>query len=174
MGHDQAIRGPNRRGALCALLAGAGATALNLDAGASQVQLTDPAIAAWNRWFTAHRHAVAMCRRQQRLEAILVETIGFPVAPDLAAHQARWDQADRQLGYSAALTAEEIAFQVEERLGDDLFATPARSLIGAIAKLHSVITMEEPSPTDDQSPWPQLRSIRADLERIAAMVKGGN
>ena len=158
-----------RRSALSTLLVAAGCTRFSTPAISSQSSASnlDPAIVAWNAWYPAHCDAAALCRRQQRLETLLARTVGFPRGPDLATHQQRWDQADRRMGYSVALLAEKAAWQEEARFAEILFAAPARSFAGAIAKLDALIAIEAPSPTDDEPPWPQLRNIHADLERIA-------
>lgn len=38
----------------------------------------DPALVLWRDWRTAHVHTDVICRQQQRLEAMLMRTIGFP------------------------------------------------------------------------------------------------
>lgn len=38
----------------------------------------DPALVAWQSWHAASRRALALCRKQQRLETELIRTIGFP------------------------------------------------------------------------------------------------
>jgi hypothetical protein len=39
---------------------------------------SDPALALWRKWETAHRLSERLCRGQQRLETRLVESVGFP------------------------------------------------------------------------------------------------
>ncbi|MER9344050.1 hypothetical protein NKI41_25225 [Mesorhizobium sp. M0601] len=48
------------------------------NAAATNVSLSDPALALWREWQTAHRLTERLCRRQQRLETRLVESVGFP------------------------------------------------------------------------------------------------
>lgn len=126
----------------------------------------DPAVAAWREWHLAHEHAVAMCKKQQRLETQLVNLIGFPREPNLAAHKARWKAEDRRIGYTAALRAEGKAFREEKRLSRILFTAETLSFAGVIGKIHALHEMEAPHPSDDVSPWPELRRIRADLSRL--------
>ncbi|GLS35700.1 hypothetical protein GCM10010869_12890 [Mesorhizobium tianshanense] len=38
----------------------------------------DPALVLWREWQNAHRLTERLCRRQQRLETRLVESVGFP------------------------------------------------------------------------------------------------
>ncbi len=95
---------------------------------------------------------------------------GTELAPaagaELAAHQAHWSAADAELGYAAALRAEGRALQRVRDLADRLWATPATSLAGVIAKLDALLAEGAPSPVTSDLPWPQLRAIRADLERL--------
>jgi hypothetical protein len=79
---------------------------------------------------------------------------------------ARWAAADAQLGYSAALRAEAKALTRARDLAERLWATPAVSLTGTIAKLDALLSEGPPSSTSPEFPWPQLRAIRLDLERL--------
>lgn len=85
----------------------------------------------------------------------------------MAAHQARWDAADREMGYSAMLLAEGEAADRAEELLELLSRTPAASLAGVAAKLDAALTEGEPSEGSSEFPWPQIRSARDDLVRIA-------
>ncbi|MGC8537202.1 MAG: hypothetical protein ACP5QR_17070 [Rhizomicrobium sp.] len=77
---------------------------------------------------------------------------------------ARWSAADAELGYSAALRAEGRALRRVRELAEHLWATPAASLTGVIAKLDALLSEGAPSSEAQEFPWPQLRAIRADLE----------
>ncbi|WP_413992222.1 hypothetical protein ACMDCR_09115 [Labrys okinawensis] len=85
------------------------------------------------------------------------------VEAELCAQQARWDEADRRLGYSVALREEELALAREQELADDLFAAEALTIPGIVAKIEALIALDEPSEDADERPWPQLRQIRAEL-----------
>lgn len=89
------------------------------------------------------------------------------VAAELDAHQARWDEADRKLGYSAALEQEEAALAYEQPLAEALFAADALTIPGIVGKIEALIALDAPSDDDDERPWAQLRRIR--LELIAMM-----
>lgn len=196
------LPGLSRRHVLSTLMASAGSATFS---GAVARKMTtepllDPAVAAWNTWRSASRKALALCRKQQRLETKLVRTIGFPsvtlelqeldkpirimsleafddlvssvpevgplrswVTAELQAHQARWDKADRQLGYSAALEQEQAALACEEPLAEALFAADALTIPGIIGKIEALIALDEPSEDADERPWPQLRRIRTEL-----------
>ncbi len=49
------------------------------DAGRTNVS-SDPALALWREWQTAHKLTEQLCRMQQRLETRLLESVGFPCA----------------------------------------------------------------------------------------------
>jgi hypothetical protein len=85
---------------------------------------------------------------------------------ELRAHQARWDNADRRLGYSAALQQEGVASAEEARLAERLFAAKAVSIAGIAAKIDALIVTEAPSETCDELPWPELRRMRSELVRM--------
>jgi hypothetical protein len=74
--------------------------------------------------------------------------------------------ADAVLGYSDALRAEARALYRVRDLAERLWGTPAASLIGVIAKLDVLLSVGAPSPVAQEFPWPQLRVIRSDLERL--------
>lgn len=85
---------------------------------------------------------------------------------DFAAHQARWDAADREIGYSAALHAERESADRAEDMLEMLSETPAASLAGVAAKLDAVLREGEVSEDSIEFPWPQIRSTLDDVIRI--------
>ncbi|CDX20672.1 conserved hypothetical protein [Mesorhizobium sp. ORS 3324] len=85
---------------------------------------------------------------------------------DFAAHQARWNTADSEIGYSATLRAECEAADRAQDLLQALSETPATSLAGVVAKLDAMLMEGEPSEDDPEFPWPQIRAARDDLVRI--------
>ncbi|RWL44487.1 MAG: hypothetical protein EOR60_17850 [Mesorhizobium sp.] len=88
----------------------------------------------------------------------------------LAARQARWDAADREIGYSAALLAEHQAADRAEELLEVLSRTHASSLAGVAAKLDAVLMAGQPSEDSDEFPWPQIRMVLDDIGRIARRI----
>lgn len=88
---------------------------------------------------------------------------------DLIALQARWDAADKTIGYSRAKHAEEEAAEDERQLVETLWATPAHSLAGVAAKLDAVLTEGEWCEYCPEFPWPQIRGALADLIRIGRL-----
>ena len=91
------------------------------------------------------------------------------VAAVLRAHQQRWDDADRAIGYSVARQQEEAASADEERLIARLFATDATSLRGLSAKLGALIAVGADGAEGRHFPWPQMRRIRRDVTRLAEL-----
>ncbi|WP_187331366.1 MULTISPECIES: hypothetical protein [unclassified Mesorhizobium] len=85
---------------------------------------------------------------------------------DLEAHQERWDVADREIGYSAALLAEGEAADQAENLLQLLLETPAASLAGVAAKLDAVLSEGEPAEASAEFPWLHIRSVLGDVIRI--------
>jgi hypothetical protein len=73
------------------------------------------------------------------------------------------------------------AAKVSDELGDRLgrftraiFRTKAQSLEGAVAKLAVAIRDGAPSSRADEEPWPYLRNVHADLERLHAAAANAN
>ena len=81
----------------------------------------------------------------------------------LLARQKAWNAMDNRLGYSCARLAEEEAEAESEQLALALWAEPARSIAGIVAKLHAVLITCESNGNGDEPPWPQIRSILVDL-----------
>jgi hypothetical protein len=86
---------------------------------------------------------------------------------ELLALRRKWEAADLCVGYSAAKQAEDAAADLESRLLEDLWNTPALSIVTAAAKLHAVICQGSPKPDSDDFPWPQARSVLRDLVGLA-------
>lgn len=82
---------------------------------------------------------------------------------DFAAHQARWDAADAEIGYSRAdelIRQSEIA---ERELLDSLPQTAATSTEGILAKLLVILHDGEHWERPADFPWPHIRSVLDDL-----------
>lgn len=80
--------------------------------------------------------------------------------------QHKWDQTGRELGYTQACREEVIADKLEWELAEALWRSSANSLDGVVAKLHSMIEMQDPDALISENPVPILRSILADLMRL--------
>ncbi|MER8386597.1 hypothetical protein NKJ46_26380 [Mesorhizobium sp. M0166] len=90
---------------------------------------------------------------------------------DFAAHQARWDAADKEIGYSAAMLAEREAADQAEELLKVLSETPATTVAGVAAKLDAVLKEGQSSEGDAEFPWPQIRSAFEDIGRISRQTE---
>ena len=117
-----------------------------------------PLLALWREWFAARALAVEASRHQQALETKL-----FAIADPHARETEAWEAAAGETGHAAALEAEEHAFDAEGALAEELWAMPAGTVTGAIARLHAVLVCGQPSPTYEEFPWPQLRAVLTDL-----------
>ena len=122
----------------------------------------DPAFMAWREWYAARQDVTESCLHQQGLETKLMSMVG-PPTPSKA-----WEAADKQVGYSKALKKEQYASAAENRVAEILWYTPAQSIIGATAKLHAIVDKWQPCAASDECPWPQIRSVIADLLKIDA------
>jgi hypothetical protein len=90
---------------------------------------------------------------------------------DLAGHQARWDEADAQIGYSAAKREEQEASDREQDVFDSLIHTPATSLAGVAGKLDAILREGESWEDCSGFPWPQVRSVLVDVVRIGQTLR---
>ncbi|WP_105418218.1 MULTISPECIES: hypothetical protein [Neorhizobium] len=86
----------------------------------------------------------------------------------LAARRREWKTADKRVGYTRAKKAEEEIADIEEALAKELWSAAPRSVAGVAVKLHSLLEMEDPRSALQEAPWPERRTILADLVRICA------
>lgn len=135
----------------------------------------DPAVALSLRWRAAQARSLVLCRRQQRLETMLMRRVG-PTIPEGAgteamAHAARWRRMDNELGHSRAREAEERAARAAAKLFEELGATPARPLDGVVAKLDTVLREARTRDGESDLPWSALRFLLADLKRLVQAAR---
>ncbi|MFE0017549.1 hypothetical protein ACFWXH_22090 [Mesorhizobium sp. NPDC059054] len=155
----------------------------------------DPSFRLCERWREMHDNTLALCRKQQSLEADLVRTIGFPsiqerrsnggevtirsindlpednaiqsrASADLAAHQARWDAMDDQIGYSRMDAMIRQSEALEQAILDDLLRSPALTIDVVLAKLSVILCEAENREDPDDFPWSHIRAVRNDLARL--------
>jgi hypothetical protein len=86
---------------------------------------------------------------------------------ELRRHRRRWKEADRRLGFSAAVAQEQELAERAGISGRVMWITRPSSLIEDTAKLHCLIVMHDPSLTLEDTPWPELRTMLKDLNRVA-------
>ena len=80
----------------------------------------------------------------------------------------RWKEADKLLGYGAAI-AREHELAVEAGIsGRVMEITTPRSLVEVAAKLHCLIIMHDPGLKFEDTPWPELRRLLRDVVRLVA------
>ncbi|MBM7048442.1 hypothetical protein [Rhizobium lusitanum] len=89
---------------------------------------------------------------------------------ELAAHQARWDAADKEIGWSAVKGQKVRAVEREEALADAMIGMPAMTIAGIAAKLDIVLREGETWEDSSDFPWPQIRSALNDIIRIERVV----
>lgn len=116
----------------------------------------DPALVVCKQWCNAREHLSESTLRQQRHESSLFSAV---LPPPL-------EQSAGMRAYEKALEAEDRASAAEDHAAEALWRTPARSVAGATAKLHALGTKWQPSSTSEEEPWPQIRSVIADLLKI--------
>ncbi len=85
---------------------------------------------------------------------------------EFAAHQLRWDRADREIGYSAAVQAEREAGALAENLLHAIATTSATTLSGVAAKLDAVLHEGNIWEDGSEFPWPHIRSALNDIRRL--------
>nr|WP_234913890.1 hypothetical protein [Rhizobium rhizogenes]QCO89361.1 hypothetical protein pC5.7d_644 [Rhizobium rhizogenes] len=86
---------------------------------------------------------------------------------ELRKRRRRWKEADRRLGYSAAVALEQELTEQAGISGRVMWITRPASLVEVTAKLHCLIVMHDPSLKLEDAPWPDLRTMLKDLIRIA-------
>jgi hypothetical protein len=90
---------------------------------------------------------------------------------ELAAHQALWDTADAEIGWSAVKRQRAKAVESEEALVDALMVTPAMTMAGVAAKLDAVLREGETWEDSSDFPWAQIRSALDDIVRIGRISR---
>nr|WP_234914425.1 hypothetical protein [Rhizobium rhizogenes]QCL09444.1 hypothetical protein pC5.7c_577 [Rhizobium rhizogenes]QCL09612.1 hypothetical protein pC5.8a_120 [Rhizobium rhizogenes] len=86
---------------------------------------------------------------------------------ELRSRRRRWKEADRRLGFSAAVAQEQELAEQAGISGRVMWITRPASLIEVTAKLHCLIVMHDPSLKLEDAPWPELRTMLKDLIRVA-------
>ena len=133
--------------------------------GPLDIQNDDLAFVIWQQWCAARHQLIESCLRQQGLERRLLAMVGTPSeAPEA------WKAADEEIGYSEAVQERECAAAMEDDLAERLWDTPAESIVGVSVKLDAMLAKWQPSASSDEYPWPQLRSVIADLLEIDAEI----
>ncbi|WP_426240147.1 hypothetical protein [Pararhizobium sp. DWP1-1-3] len=82
---------------------------------------------------------------------------------ELRQRRRSWKNADRRLGYSAALALEQDIAQEAGITGRVMGLIKPSSLIEVTAKLHCLIVTQDPALKLKTTPWPELRTMLKDL-----------
>jgi hypothetical protein len=128
----------------------------------------DPVLALTEHWRDVHARALALCRRQQRLESRIARTSGYlpSYSTEKVSEATGREQAGFDLGYSKVKAAEEHLAPETARLLEELAQTPAHSMDGVVAKVEVLLLESEVGDCPSDFPWPHLRSVLADLRRL--------
>lgn len=116
-----------------------------------------------------------------RSVAEIKQALPFPEAADAITRalkqlrflQQRSNTIRWELGYTQTCKEEVITDRLAWRLAEALWNSPANSLDGVVAKLHSMIEMEGPEAFVNDNPIRVLRAILADLVRINSIGPEG-
>lgn len=82
---------------------------------------------------------------------------------ELRQRRRSWKNADRRLGYSAAVALEQDLAQEAGIMGRVMGISTPSSLIEVTAKLHWLIVTQDPALKLKDTPWPELRTMLKDL-----------
>jgi hypothetical protein len=143
-----------------------------LDEQIRSIDCPDRSLSSWNAWLDASRETARRNQQQQEIEDQIfefrrAEPVGssggngdVALAPDVVSVS-----SDHQLHlrHDHARQAELRASDREDDIADELFNARADTLLGSIAKLHCLLRREQPSQESDEHPWPEIRSVLADL-----------
>jgi hypothetical protein len=88
-----------------------------------------------------------------------------------AAHRDRWECAAASIGFEAAEAKIDAIQEEWDALTRVMGETPAGSFEGIAAKLLMVLTVGQTCPDDSEHPWPALRSVLSDLQRLAGITE---
>lgn len=116
----------------------------------------DPALALRRDWLHARQVARVLCRLQQRLERRILN--------------ASAEATDETMSYAVAYQAEVEAATAALKFQDQLPDTPARSLLGIVAKLEIIVGSDRDIDDPTDFPWPHIASVLDDLKKIAGSV----
>lgn len=116
---------------------------------------SDPALAAWHLWRATWDRLSESTAQLQHLESSFFSA-GLSSSSD----------HDGSRAYNEALEVEDRAALAEELAAQALWLTPAPSVAGVAAKLDAIVTRNQPSLTSSDEPWPQIRTVLADLLKI--------
>jgi len=89
---------------------------------------------------------------------------------ELSRRRKWWKEANKLLGYAAAVAREQELAHHAGIAGRVMWITAPSSLIEVTAKLHCLIVMQDPGLKLELTPWPELRRLLRDLIRMEERV----
>lgn len=93
---------------------------------------------------------------------------------DLVAHQLRWEEAEREIGYSTTVRAEHDAAERATRILDIMAKTSSTTLAGVEAKLDAIVREGSLWHNSSEFPWPQIRAVLSDIVQMRVYYRGGS
>ncbi|WP_342242244.1 hypothetical protein [Inquilinus sp. OTU3971] len=88
---------------------------------------------------------------------------------EFEAHRRRWEMAAGAIGLGQVEERVDLAWDRWGAITETIWQTRAGSLAGAAAKLAMVLSAGQSRSDDDELPWPPLRSVLADLQRLGKL-----
>ncbi|MGK9171589.1 hypothetical protein KXR53_35260 [Inquilinus limosus] len=88
---------------------------------------------------------------------------------EFMAHRRRWEMAAAAIGLGPVEERVNQAWDRWDALTETVWQVPAGSLAGVAAKLAMVLSIGQSRCDDEEFPWPPLRSILVDLQRIGKL-----
>jgi len=88
---------------------------------------------------------------------------------EFEAHRQRWEIAAAAIGLGPVEERVNLAWDRWDVLTETIWQVPAGSLAGIAAKLAMVLSIGQSRSDDDEFPWPPLRSVLADLQRLGKL-----
>lgn len=125
----------------------------------------DPALAMSTMWLAQRDQYEDLLRHASERERAVLQ-LSFGADPTLR------DEAQRQ--FEAATRASDVLGDKLDTFASAIFATKAQTLEGAAAKLTVAIRLAAPADDSEDEPWPSLRSVQADLDRLRAAAANAN
>ncbi|WP_180355927.1 hypothetical protein [Aliirhizobium smilacinae] len=77
-----------------------------------------------------------------------------------------WNSADRRLGYSPALAFEHDLAQQEQVMSRVMSLSKPKTIVEVTAKLHCLLSMQDPGNKCLDAPWIELRRMLLDLVEV--------
>jgi hypothetical protein len=117
--------------------------------------------------------ALAMCMLWQRDRDQYDDMLHLTSLRERLSIHAPADEEKRRVFQAQSKVTDRLSDKLE-RLTRAIFRTKAQSLEGATAKLAVILRHIAPSADSSEEPWPYLRNVQADLERLQKAAANSN